>query len=152
MLISTVTFADENCVTKAEATSIEEQLEIKTDVPKHLKGAVICVVKEDHKMSCVPAEKFKVVPRRQQFIVTKLKQLDKITCSAELNKNRIAVLAGHGAKEGLESSSNSSSVSVQSRVGQVNGIQYQRLITDKLSIGVQKQNNETTSAIIGLDF
>jgi hypothetical protein len=146
------TLAAENCSTTSEAATVEEQLEIKTDVPKHLVGATICVKQADGKESCVPAEKFKVVARKQQFIVTKTKQLDKTMCSAELNKNRVSLLAGNGPKEGLDKTVTPTQVTIESRTGAVGGLQYQRLITDKISVGAQLQTNESALINVGLDF
>jgi hypothetical protein len=40
------------------------------------------------------------VPRKQQYLVTKTKQLDKMVCGPE--KNRISLLAGKGQKSGLD--------------------------------------------------
>ena len=92
--------ASDNCSTTSDAEQIEEQMEIKTDVPSHLKGATIIVRLADGKETAVPAEKFKVVPRKQQYLVTKTKQLDKMVCGPE--KNRISLLAGKGQKSGLD--------------------------------------------------
>jgi hypothetical protein len=149
--------ASENCSTTSEAESVEERLEIRTDVPSHLKGATIIVRRADGKETSVPAEQFKVVPRQQQFIVTKTKQHDKTLCSAQINKNRLSVLAGNGPKEGLDRTNNGSTVTVESRVGTVGGVQYQRL-TDvevlgmPLSVGGQLQSNESALIGVGLDF
>ena len=150
--------AAETCSTSSGAETVEEQLEIKTDVPKHLQGATICVVQADHKMSCVPAEKFKVVPRKQQFIVSKTKQVDKTSCTTaaeEAKRNRISLLAGRGTQEGVDRSSDGNKVTVESKVGAVGGAQYQRLLPvldDRLSIGAQLQTNKTILLNVGLDF
>ena len=153
-------YAAETCSTSSGAETVEEQMEIKTDVPKHLKGATICVVQADNKMSCVPAEKFKVVPRKQQFIVSKTKQLDKTSCvsevevlkEAEAKKNRVSLMAGNGPKEGLDRSSDGTTVTVESKVGAIGGAQYQRLLNDRLSVGAQLQTNKSVLVNVGLDF
>lgn len=139
-----------DCDTTSSAESVQETKEITTDVPKHLVGATICVKQADGKESCVPAEKFKVVPRKQQFVVTRTKQTDKLVCGP--NKNRASLLAGNGPKEGLTRTNNGNEVIVESRVGAVGGVQYQRLITDKISVGAQVQTNESVLVNIGLDF
>jgi hypothetical protein len=149
--------AAENCSTSVGSEQVEEQLEIKTDVPKHLIGATICVKLADGKESCVPAEKFKVVARKQQFIVTKTSQKEITTCSAEQEKNRISLLAGKGAQEGLDVTRNASQVTVESRVGAIGGLQYQRKLDVKLlnmpvSVGGQLQTNESALLNVGLDF
>ena len=124
-----------------------------TDVPSHLKGATIIVRLADGRESSVPAEKFKVVPRKQQFIVTRTEKQKLISCVNNTpNKNRASLVGGYGSRNGLTVSSNGSVVEVENKVGLVGGLQYQRLITDKLSIGVQGQTNKTGSVLIGLDF
>jgi translation initiation factor IF-1 len=142
--------ASDNCSTTSDAEQIEEQMEIKTDVPSHLKGATIIVRLADGKETAVPAEKFKVVPRKQQYLVTKTKQLDKMVCGPE--KNRISLLAGKGQKSGLDRKEEGDKVTIETRNGVVGGAQYQRLVTDKISLGAQVQTNKTVLVNIGLDF
>ena len=159
LCLPSLSFASDLCKTTTSDQSVEDQLEIKTDVPSHLKGATICVKQADGKESCVPAEKFKVVARKQQFIVTKVKTTDTTTCTVfekadkeEKEKNRISLLAGNGPKEGLERTNSGSKVTVESRVGVIGGVQYQRLLTERVSVGAQLQSNESALVNIGLDF
>ena len=149
----------EDCSTAEDIASVEERMEIKTDVPGHLKGARICVFLKGGGDSCVPAEKFKVVPRKQQFIVTKTQKTNKVTCSVKVvemadakEKNRVSLLGGQGPKYGLQRSSDGSKVTVESNSGLIGGAQYQRLLDDKLSVGAQVQSNESVLVNIGLDF
>lgn len=153
LAILTVPAFANQCETQSESEDISEQVEITTDVPSHLKGAVIIVRQADGKESVVPAEKFKVVPRKQQFITIKTKETKVISCVDKApNKNRVSALGGHGTKSGLKSSTNGSVVEVENRVGGVFGLQYQRLLTDRISVGVQGQDNKTGSLVLGLDF
>lgn len=145
-------FADDHCATKTGSSVVEDTMEIKTDVPKFLEGATIIVRLKDGTESVVPADKFKVVPRKQQFIVTKTRQLDMVMCSADKEKNRAALLVGQGPTGTLNVSRTYSKVSVESQVDAVGGLQYQRLVTDKLSLGAQVQTNSSAMAIIGIDF
>lgn len=131
---------------------VEEQLEISTNVPNHLKGATIIIRLADGTESSVTAEKFKVVPRIQQFIVTKTAKTDVTVCKNDFKKNRVSIHAGNGPKEGLKSKTAVDSVEIESRVGAIGGVQYQRLVTDKVSIGAQIQTNESVLIGIGLDF
>jgi hypothetical protein len=64
---------EERCEDFSSGEQIEEQLNISTDVPNFLKGATIIVRLANGKESVLSADKFKVVPRKQQFIVTKTK-------------------------------------------------------------------------------
>ena len=156
LLFSMNVFASPVCTKDLSTVDAEEQMEIKTDVPNHLKGATITVKLADGRESTVPAENFKVVPRKQQFLVTKTVSTEVFTCTVagENQKNRVSLLGGHGAKEGLNVSRDEStgSASVESRVGLVGGLQYQRLVFDQLSLGIQGQTNKTGSLLIGLDF
>ena len=139
-----------DCDTTSNAEEVSETREITTDVPNHLKGATIIVRTADGRESSVPAEKFKVVPRVQQFIITKTKQLDKTVCTPE--KNRISLLAGKGPQEGLNRTKTATSVTIETDVGAIGGLQYQRLVTDKISLGIQGQTNESVLVNIGLEF
>lgn len=151
LCFSILASADEDCTTTSEATTVEEQMEIKTDVPNHLKGATIIVRTADGRESSVPAEKFKVVPRKQQFIVTKTKQRDSMMCS-NIHKNRASFLVGDGPTGKLDRTNSPSQVTVESNSGPVGGIQYQRSLGKRFNIGGQYQNNGTKLFSIGLDF
>jgi hypothetical protein len=155
MLLSVSAYAAPTCQTQnSEENAVEHQV-ISTDVPNHLKGATIIVRLANGKQSEVPAEQFKVVPRKQQILVTRTLKTFSTTCSeeaAKLNRNRVSVLGGYGAQEGVSRSVGVTSVRVESKVGAVMGAQYQRLINDKISVGVQGQTNATGSLVIGLDF
>ncbi len=141
------------CTEQVGQSEAKESLEIKTDVPNYLKGALIIVRLADGRESTVPAEQFKVVPRRQQFIVTKLETSRVTSCiTNEPRKNRVAVLGGYGARNGLTTSRSGDTVTVESSSGAVGGAQYQRMLNDRWSVGVQGQTNETGSLLLGLDF
>ena len=151
MIFPVISLASEKCSTTSEKEIVQEQKDINTEVPKHLKGATIIIRTADGKESSVPAEQFKVVPRKQQFMVTRVKQVSKMMCSAEL-KNRISLMAGKGPQEGLDKSSDATSVTIESKVGAIGGVQYQRLLTDRISVGAQLQSNESALINIGLEF
>jgi len=146
--------ATDSCETLKDEKIETDVLNITTDVPKHLKGAVIIVRRSDGVETTVPAEKFKVVPRKQQFVVTKVTDTKVLTCKVKepKEKNRISLVAGQGPKPGLDYETDGSVVTVKSRVGEVGGLQYQRLLTDKLSVGAQVQSNDSVLVNIGLDF
>ena len=148
LFVSGNVYADQTCSETAEQAT--EQKEIKTDVPKFLEGATIIVRLKNGKESSAPAEKFKVVPRKQQFIVTKTKS--SILCSAS-EKNRISVLGGYGNKASVSKTVDSpSQTTVKTNEGAVGGLQFQRKVSDKVSIGAQGQTNKTVSIIVGVDF
>lgn len=145
----------ENCTESTTAAKVDEQLEIKTDVPRHLEGATIIVRLANGKESQVPAEKFKVVPRKQQFLVTKTSTSTVRSCTnLDHNRNRISLLGGKGPTGHLDRDTSSApgKVSVEAERDVIGGAQYQRLLTDRLSVGVQGQTNKTGMVMIGLDF
>ena len=146
-------FAAEYCVTSSQSEEVLETMLITTDIPSHLKGATIIVVQANGKHSSVPAELFKVVPRKQQRVISKVATNTTKLCQTPSEfKNRISLLAGRGTKSGLDKSSSPTRVDIESRIGAVGGLQYQRLLTEKISVGVQGQTNTTGSLMIGLDF
>ena len=146
-------FGSDDCETTKSAEQAEETLEIKTDVPKWLEGATITIRQADGKESTVPAEKFKVVPRKQQFIVTKTKQSQVTMCKAEQKKNRISVLGGAGPSGNLKATTLSpSKAQVETGPGAVGGLQYQRKLGETFNAGAQVQTNGTGLLSIGVDF
>lgn len=154
LLFSTNVALAETCTTSSQEETVEHQMMIDTSVPKYLVGATICVKQLNGKETCFLAEKFKVVPRKQQFIVQKTKQKDIISCEtkAEKEKNRISVMAGNGTQSGMDVEKTPSKVTIENKVGPVGGLQYQRLITEKISLGGQVQTNDSVMVNIGLDF
>lgn len=155
-VITNTVYADiKTCEKSISTLEIREQQEIKTDVPKHLEGAVIIVKLKDGRESIVSAENFKVVPRVQQFIVTRTQQEINNNCVIDSSeKNRLSLLAGEGPKNKLNVnvSNYPNEVDVSSRYGIVGGLQYQRKVTDKVSLGLQGQTNNGALVLIGVDF
>jgi len=149
----------ESCTEQTSASQVLEQTEIKTDVPKHLVGATITVTLANGKSSTVPAEKFKVVPRLQQYLVTKVSQSTVKSCvNVSPNKNRVSALAGYGATGHLDRSADASTTTVESSRGVVGAAMYQRLLDDHWSLGVQVQGNDLSRSNktgllgVGYDF
>ncbi len=62
-------------------------------------------------------------------------------------KNRLSVLGGTGPTR-----INMTQTEVRLERGAVFGVQYQRMLSDSLSIGIQGQSNETVLGSIGLEF
>lgn len=147
----TVSYAQE-CKTTKSKDIVLEKLELKTDVPKWLEGATIIVRLADGKESSVPAEKFKVVPRKQQFIVTRMLHETELMCSSPRNKNRVSVMGGLGPSGNLKATTSGTTVSIETGPAAVGGLSYQRLLTDELSVGGQVQTNHTILMQLGWDF
>lgn len=152
ILMASTAMADcETTLGHSEATATKI---ITTDVPSHLKGATIIVRRADGKETAVPAELFKVVPRKRQEIVLEKTQTVNTTCTndAERLKNRVSLLAGRGTQEGIDVEKSATTVSAQSKVGAVGGIMYQRSLSRRISIGGQVQTNNSVLGTVGLDF
>lgn len=159
MVATSVAFAEDNCSVSRSATEVEETQEIKTDVPKFLEGATITVTLKDGKTSTVPAEKFKVVARKQQFLVKRTKQTDSLICQEEPKRHRVSVLVGAGNKDGLDRDDNyaPNTIQVKSRIGPNAGLQYQyksdiKIFNKPLSFGVQGVSNKSGAGLLGIDF
>jgi len=151
LLLAGTANAGDNCSETIGSTKVQEEHEITTSVPKHLEGATIIVRLANGKESQVPAEKFKVVPRRQQFVVAATTVSKTISCSSK-SSNRFSLLGGYGARNGLTTTKNGNNVTVETSSGLVGGAQYQVMLDDFFSVGVQGQTNGTGSVLIGVDL
>ncbi len=140
----------EDCTETVDINHGKDRYEITTDVPAHLRGATITVTQADGSSSTVPAERFKVVPRAQQFLITTLETYKVISCSA--SKNRLSALGGVGARNGLKTTTSGNTTTVETSNGINGGLQYQHMLNDTISIGVQGQSNKTGSLLLGVDF
>jgi hypothetical protein len=124
---------------------------ISTDVPAHLKGAKIIIILANGQRSEASAELFKVVPRKQQYLLTKVSH--NTSCVSESHdKNRISLLGGFGPTGNLSRDTSSGKVDISTKTGAVGGVQYQRKISKDISVGVQGQTNRSGLLSIGLDF
>jgi len=156
LLLSSVAFA-EPCETSSSGEVVTGQLEINTDLPKHLVGAKITVTLADGSSSTVPAEKFKVVPRKQQFITTKTTEKSVMTCTKNVKSDKrhiISAGAGVGMVAGLEKSKSPTVMEVETKTGPVFGLQYQyqNFLDTGLVLGIQGQTNGTGMGILGVEF
>ncbi len=141
-----------SCSSNSVSFKTLETKTITTDVPSHLKGATIFIVTADQRVSSAPAELFKVVPRKQQVIVTATEKTEILTCSEEAAKNRISLLGGAGPKGDLTKDSNGSKVDIETKTGAIGGVQYQRKVSKDISVGGQVQTNKSGLISVGLDF
>lgn len=154
MVLSSQVFAAD-CTTDVSEDKATDWLIITTNTPKHLKGAKITVTLADGTSSTVPAEKFKVVPRKQQSVVTRVERNKVTSCTVkgESSKNRVSVLGGYGPNGGLKTTNPAPyTTQVDPDHGVTGGLQYQRSITDRFSLGVQGQTNKSGSVLLGVDF
>jgi hypothetical protein len=154
MALSLSAYAGEqNCTTVTGEEQVEDKLEIKTDVPKHLEGATIIVRTKDGRETSVPAEKFKVVPRKQQYIVTKVSKKEKMTCSAADTRN-LVMLGVRKDHTGLTKETDGSTATVYSNKGAVIDAAYMRrkMFDTNFGAGVGLDTNATPKAFLGYEF
>lgn len=159
-LISGPSFAGESCTSATSDTQFETTSVSESAAPKYLEGATITVTLANGKSSTVPAEKFKVVPRRQEQRVSLIRTRTDRVCSVDSAKpHRISVMAGRGLQKGLDvdNSAGPGTVAVENRIGAIFGVQYQyrtdlEIFGHPLSVGVQGQNNKSGLGMIGLDW
>jgi hypothetical protein len=149
LMFASLTFAEKECKTVKVETATEVK-EITTEVPKFMEGATIVVKLANGKEHLFPVEKYKVVPRARQEVVQRV--AEKLMCTPDREKNRLSMGVGHGSQEGLDSTTQGNKVTVESNVGPVMAIQYQRLISDSVSLGVQLQSSETALGFLGIEF
>lgn len=143
MMLSQAAKAD-TCTKSIEST----QVVTTTNVPPALVGAVVRVTMINGQTYDFDSNEYMVVRRKQERTVkSKL-----LICRPEVKRNRVSLLAGQGAQAGLSTKKSGPNAEVESNVGLVVGGQYQRLVTDKVSVGVQIQSSETALGVIGLEF
>lgn len=137
------------CVPTVNAAGVTCVDDCKQILEGTTKDQAACLAKRD----CGPQLKKKdaEIKKRDQEIVALKKQIEESNKEPK-RKNRISLLAGQGPQEGLKQERNGSSVSVESKVGMIGGLQYQRLITDRVNLGLQLQTNKTILGSVGLDF
>lgn len=161
--LSSVSLAALTCETKKDVKVVEEKKDVNTAVPKNLKGAKIIIKTADGKETEMEADKFKVVPRKQQFVTTKVVEVHSVECSPKVVerivekeplKNRVSLHGGMAPQVGLTRSvhNNGNMIEVESNVGPTLGVQYQRLVTERVSLSAEAQTNKTLLLGVGLDF
>jgi hypothetical protein len=151
VLFPVVAFAD--CRTDISNSEVKEAKNIDASVPQNLQGAKYIIVLIDGSQSELSSAEFKLVRRKQERIVTKETVTKTVSCQADPKRNRVSGLLGNVAQGGLNrNDANPETVEVESNVGVVGGVMYQRLLTDRLSLGVQVQTSETALGVVGVEF
>lgn len=159
MLFLIPTMASANCSVSDVDVDYESVVhEIDTKLPAFLKGAKIKVTLADGTSSEVPAELFKVVPRKQQLIVGHETTIRKeTTCKVDDRKKNIIMASAKETVTSLETKTstipNGVKASVSSNKGLVPGIKYYREdILENLGAGVGVDTNGEVEAMIGVGF
>lgn len=164
LMFCSISFADgKRCETKTLEQETTEQLEINTEVPAKLikKTYRICDENGANCANPLPSQNFKLVPREQQFIVTRTAQnwITDCVTEAEERIHRVSLLVGSSPKSNLaiDRSNAPDRVSASTTNGTMGGVQYQLKLTDRLSFGVQGQSSnlkevEAGAGMLGWDF
>jgi hypothetical protein len=150
-LLADVVLAGETCERNVQFQEITDFVTVEDVAPQYLKDATITVKLANGKEHTFSANGFKVVKRTKEKPVLRSVAIETNKCVTSY-KNRVSVLVGHGVKDSLDRQASATQVDVSNTMGAVLGAQYQRSLTDKLSLGVQVQSNKTNSLMLGLDF
>ncbi len=97
-----------------------------------------------------PLAKVDCTPKDVPVTVTKQETVPK-----EVRRNRISLVGGYGTQYGINGNYSPDLIEMETKVGLVGGLQYQRLLpllNDRLSVGLQVQSNRTSSLLVGFDF
>jgi hypothetical protein len=144
----------DSCVDTNSQEKVENTKEINTDVPKHLQDAVIIVRTKDGRESVVSANKFKVVPRKQQFIVTETSKHTQRVCKVSRDDKNLVIVGGRRDHTGLSKSINGNTGVLSSDRGLVMDAGYMRqnVFDSNLGIGGSVDTNGTLRGTVGISF
>lgn len=152
ILLPTISFAD---CSEIQATQVNDlHYNVDKMLPNYLKGAKITVVLADGSTSTVPAEKFMVVPRKQQIIIGKSENITKrIMCK---NSNKKNIIIGEIRKDitDLDVSSDGKQAHIESIKEITPGVNYYRreLFDSSIGAGVGVDTNGVVKGMVGIDF
>lgn len=138
--------------TKTSTTLEKKELDVVTEVPNHLKGARIILVKADGSQETLKAEDFMVVKRKHKRPIFEEKTVSsRLECQNNGVKNIVSLKAvnSYGSPDRtIHGNSGTVSVSRSSTLG----AQYQRNIGKNLYLGVEGDLNQNAGLMIGLGF
>lgn len=122
-------------------------------MPSYLKDATIIVTLKNGKNYNFNISKWKVVPRDSEC--PKVKETVELMhqySSTVYRPNRFSLIGGYGKNGKLTTSIQGSNVLISPSNGFLFGVQYQRNIYDRFSLGLQFLNNSSYLGTIGIDF
>lgn len=152
-LIMSLAFASD-CTDVQQKEEIKEERLINTDVPKHLQDATIIIRTKDGRESTVSANQFKVVSRKQQFIVTKVIEHTERTCKVSGKEKNLLMFGGRRDHKDIDTNVVGKTATVSSEKGLVVDATYMRqnVLDSKLGVGAGIDSNGTLRGVVGVEF
>lgn len=152
-LIMSFVFASD-CTDVQQKEEIKEERLINTDVPKHLQDATIIIRTKDGRESTISANQFKVVPRKQQFIVTKVKEHTERTCKVSGKEKNLLMFGGRRDHKDIDTNVVGKTATVSSEKGLVVDATYMRqnVLDSKLGVGAGIDSNGVVRGVVGVEF
>lgn len=155
ILIMLLNFAFASDCTNVQTTDMDVQTStISTDVPKHLQDAIIIIRTNDGRESQVSANKFKVVPRKQQHLITEITTHTERVCKVSGKEKNLLMLGGRRDHKNLDVRVNGKTATVESEKGLVLDAAYMRqnIFNTNLGVGAGVDTNGTLKGIVGIEF
>ena len=153
ILLFNLVFASD--CTDVQTTNAEVQTsEITTDVPKHLQDAVIVIRLKDGRESKVSSNQFKVVPRKQQHLITEVKTHTERVCKVSGKEKNLLMVGGRRDHKNLDTRVNGKTVTVESEKGLVLDAAYMRqnIFDTNLGVGAGVDTNGVVKGLVGFEF
>lgn len=149
--------AQESCEESSTEANAEVSYNVDTSIPKHLRGAQVCIFKKDSGYQCVPAEKFMVVPRKQKTVLGENKTITKtVSCSKTISVSKKNTVYADVRKDhqDLSVTTAGSTATVESKRGLVPSVNYFRhnVLNSPLGLGIGVDTNGTFKGAVGIDF
>lgn len=154
-IVVMITKANAADCTDVQTTNAQVQTStITTDVPKHLQDAVIVIRLKDGRESQVSANQFKVVPRKQQHLITEVKTHTERVCKVSGKEKNLLMVGGRRDHKDLDIRVNGKTATVESEKGLVLDAAYMRqnIFNTNLGVGAGIDTNGTLKGIIGVEF
>lgn len=157
MIFINTAYANENCSEQQYLETEEVVYSVDTILPKHLKGATICITLHDGKSSCVPSEKYMIVPRKQKTVLGENKVITKSfrrTNTSTSDKKHMLFTDIRKDYKGLDIDINDTTATVETRKGLIPSINYyhRQVFDSPLGLGIGIDSNSTFRGIAGVEF